>query len=901
MILVTFFFHRPMEFNSLEHDDSIFFEKDPALRSLLRSKVPVWLNAVPQSSQSSKTALCGLECELQGIRWANVLGSSAQSGFKVVFQRIDQFDMINPRLSNYVSLLHKKIMGEKVFDTKILNGDNLSPKYYTHCTKNMSGSFSVMGVNFADHKTKISTKLPNKYTGSDLYQYVLNVDGGRILFNGIPVDINSDLKPIVKIKKQNRLTTFTLPPRSVGFWVFPSANLKQCSTKSEENVSPLKRDTDNDFENSSRTATENLLHELISEIVQIDRSRNEVKRTRRHAIVKKDDKYMNRPKRSADPGYKTRRAVTLFKKFNNEATKRNPGALGHPRRRVTRQINNINPNNNRFGKLFKTFELPQVKKFKMANFWNLPPPAQNAVPQNRAAIPPITSTIHDVYRVDPSEQIFKSVENSELPTGNVFFQVGEERNMDYVEFDDRPEKFGKNRQLNPQPMEKLIDFDVNDAQDVIPDHMYEFYNEAKNKKQATANMPQYSELWESDVYQKAPPPQPADEQYIRAEEDSNNHEHNIDLIVQELPPSFRQNQENLIKAKSQLNTIYVSDGHDRVSSSTLNIPIRHFDMDGDGFFVSKRKRRSINAHLNDEIEDKVNSLTKTGDNKGEVVDEYVDFFNKNGNKINLLDKITKIIESLEKIDDLGKHKNIEKLNSDIKELENFLFKRNSKFGVLLPKNRATQKEIRRKCKILSVNLEQQCLKENDFYPSRLISRDAKHATDHKAKKMSSLKNSFPAKKSDNRQNRARRDAVYVSSSWEADDRDNIIVKELYKANEFHDFVPSISFRKPVSVGNAVDQTKGDPNEFIEHVSVLQSLPESYTQDNVMQIAAEQRPVPTFPIDTNVEGTIIEKDIDENQEGKEYQTPRFMKKISRSVQDWMNIVEKHVSGWWHILS
>lgn len=899
-----FLVHRPTEYNSQEQNDYRFFEKDPALRNLMRSKLPVWLN-VPQSYRTSKNELCGRDCELEGICWANVLGSSAQSGFKVVFQRVNKNEMINPSLNYYVSLLHKKVMGEKVYDTKILNGDSLSPKYFTHCTRNVSGSFSVMGVNFADYKTKISTKLAQKYTGSEIYQYVLNVDAGQILFNGVPVEINSDFQPIVKVKKPNRLTTFTLPPRSIGFWVFPLANLKQCSTKSDtEIVSPVQASIYNDFEHSSRTASEKLLHELIAEIVQMDSERNEVKRARRHAIVKKDSKHMNRNKRSADPGYKTRRAAQLLKKFNGDATKRNLPVIGLPRRRVTRQINNANLSNNRFSKLFKAFELPQPKKFTMAKFWNLSPPAQNTIPQNLAAIPPVTSTIHDIYRVDPSEQqIFKSVENSELPTGDVFYQVGEERNMDYVEFEDKADKFGKRLQQNKHPMEseKFVDFDVDDVQNV-PDHMYEFYNEARDKKQAHPEMVPYTELWESDVYQKAPPPQNSQpiEQHRHFEEDSNNHEQNIDLIVKELPPTFRQNQENLMKAKSKLSAIYMNDG-DRMSSTNIRLPMRHVDMDDDGFFVSKRKRRSISAGLNDEIENKLNNLKKAGNNNvGEELDDgYVDFLNKNGGKINLLEKITKIIESLEKIDDIGKYNNIEKLNSEIKELENFLFKRSSKFGLLKPKNRVTQKEIRRKCKILSVNLEQQCLKENDFYPSRLLSRDAKQTSDFKAMKMPPLKNAFPAKKSDN-SNRVRRNAAYeTSSSWEADDRANMIVKEMYSTNEFNDFVPSVSFKKTVRVA---DQPNEEKDEYIERVAVLQNLPESFSPNNVMQISAEQhRPVPTFSIDTGLDGRVIEKDIDNDQEAKEYQTPRFMKKISKSVQDWMNIVEKHVSGWWHIIS
>lgn len=819
------------------------------------------------------------------------MGSSAQNGFKVVFQRFDKFDVINPSLSYFVSLLHKKLMGEKVFDTKMLTGDSLSPNYYTHCARNVSRAFTVMGVNAADYKTKTLTKLPNKYTGSKVYQYILSVDSGHILLNGIPIEIDSDFHPIVKIKKPNRPTTFTLPPRSIGFWVFPQANLQQCSKNSRyERVPPVKRGgIYNDLDSTARTTSEKLLHDLISEVLQIESDVNEVKRFKRHAIVKKDSLHLKRMRRDANPdtGCKTKRTVNMFKKFGNE---------GRLPPRVIRQIKNFNysgPNSNgnlnRFGKLFKNFELRQPKKFQLGKFWNLPPPpAQNMIPQNPAAIPPVTSTIHDVYQVDPNEQIFKSVENSELPTGDVFFQVGDERNLDYVEFD---AKSDANRQPNQRPVDN--DFDAVDHGKDVPHSMYEFRNEVRQNP--SSDMIPYTELWESDVYQKSPPPQAATNEHSNFEEENPNRvDQNIDMIVKELPPTFRQNQENLLKAKTQLSSMYVSDV-DRLSPTNINMPIRQYDMDHDGFFVSKRKRRSIDAKFNDIIEKKVNSLKEAQVKHDE--ENFMEFLNRNGSRINLLEKVTRIIESLEKIDDLGQHKNFEKLTAEIKELEHFLLKRNFRFGLIKPKNRVTQKEVRRKCKILSVNLEQQCLNENDFYPSRLMNRDAKQSSYHSPNKIQVLKNVFPVKKSENL-SRVRRNAVDGSASWEADDRNNMIVKEIYTANEMNDFVPSISYKKTILLA---DEPK--KSEEVPQISVLQNVPDAFRPNSVVeQINAYQHPVPiTFSIDTDLDGDVVEKDIENDHMANEYRTPRFMKKISQSVAEWMNIVEKHVSGWWNIMS
>ncbi|KAJ6634250.1 Heparanase [Pseudolycoriella hygida] len=912
-----------MDYNSPENDATKFFHTDPTLRSLLRTRVPVWLN-VPQTFQSSTSAFCLRECELRGIHWANILGVSAQNGFKVVFQNIDKSEVMNPSLSYYVSLLHKKIMGGKVFDTKVLNGNSLSPKFFTHCTRNVSGSFSVMGVNPADYKTTISTKLPSKYTGLQVYKYVLNVQDGQISFNGIRVNISTELHPIVKIKKPNRLTTFTLPPRSVGFWVFPLANLKQCSIPFDTNNVP----SESDFELSPRTASEKLLQELISEIVQIDETKNEIKRTKRHAVVKKDSKHMHRVKRNANPGYETRRAATLFKKFSDEAAKKSFGPLTQPKLRVRRQINSLNINNNynnRFNNLFKTFDLPQPTKLRMAKFWNLPPPTQKTLQQNPEAIPPVTSTIHDVYSVHPSEQIFKSAENPELPTGDVFFEVGEERNMDYVEFDGKSDKLTQSQQQHTKTAvdEKFVDVDAAQGPAGVPDHMQDFYMKAKGTKLTTPEISPYSELWESDAYQKPPPPQSDDNNRFIGQ--PHNPEQNIDLIVKELPPTWRQNKENLMKAKNSLNSIYMSDG-DRASSINVNLPTRQYDMDEDGFFVSKRKKRSISSNLNDEIENKVNNLKKEKvTNNKEVADEYEDVLSKTGDKIHFLEKITKIVESLEKIDDIGKYKNIDKLTSDIKELENFLLKKNAKLGVLKPKTKNTRKEIRRKCKILSVNLEHQCLKENDFYPSRLINLPSKNSKSP---------------------SRVRRQTMISPSSWE-NDNPNLILKEIYSANEFNDFVPSISFKRsmpyddrddderegyvekvsvlqrlpesfnsdkviqvavergpdPVAINledEAINNGLDEDEEFVEKVAVLQSLPESFISEKIMQVAGAETPVP-LSTDTNLGDQVIIDGVEENEKVQEYETPKFMKKISNSVQDWMNVVERHVSGWWHLMS
>lgn len=129
---------------------------DPALRTILNGEPPVWLSLL-QKNTDSKNPLTQMK---QGLNWAQILGDAAKNGFKVIYAPIIRQTWYENSMTYYTTLLHKRIIGQTVFDTKMFNGNRFDTHFYAHCTKNMSGSFTLFGVNAADSSLDITAKLP---------------------------------------------------------------------------------------------------------------------------------------------------------------------------------------------------------------------------------------------------------------------------------------------------------------------------------------------------------------------------------------------------------------------------------------------------------------------------------------------------------------------------------------------------------------------------------------------------------------------------------------------------------------------------------------------------------------------------------------------------------------------
>lgn len=837
-----------------EQNENFLFERNHVLRDLQRGNVPLWLN-VPTEPTVKNYEVCKEMCINNGLQWAQTLGTAAQNGFKVVFKSIKDHDIVNPSLSYYVTLLHKKVVGDKVFESKIINGDKELTQFYTHCSRNISGSFTVMAINFAETKTKLSTKLQNKYTGSEVMQYILNVDtNGIVNINSEPVNSASIIDPVTKLKRPNRPTSFSLPPRSIGFWMFPSANFKECVEYATENVRT------NELQKvRPKTSSELLLQELIAESVD---SKTDLKNiNKRHAMVKTDSRHINRQKRETDSlnsneainevGFKFVRdkRQDLFSRSGNmmdildakrEARMRkyltlpfrlaNKHLLGTNNKRSKRQINVG------FGKLFERLELAKLKKLNMPPIFNIGKKSEKS---------PVISSVHDIHnRESTGDKLFKSSENRDLPRGDVFFEIGSDSKHDYVDFDETVYEKPKTTPDVQRSLKNLKNEQVINR----PQEDQGFYDIYADMPRSHAPPATYGELYESEVYQNPPSSQSLD--HISTAEVVRQSS-NIKKIVQETPPSWQENQDNLRKAKASLQSIYIQENQEELPT---NMPGRPIKSDDDNFFITRRRKRSLDQTFNDQIErrvSKIDSSKKMAENNTET-NSTADALEK----ISLLDKITRIVASIEKIDNLSDLTDLGLLANEIKDIEDFLLKKSKKLKLfnkpLVPNQQRLSRteDIPKKCKILAMNLEKQCLRDIATFPSQIVKREVPQMISNRQSKIFRVKS-----------NSRRRRSSSVESPW----------------IEGHEEIYS----------NMIPE---NPDSFLDVVvpsidsDVIQRIPKLHTIED-----------PSLHMAT----TLPTRD-EEVKQGSEY-SPKFMKSITNSVESLLEMLNRHVSSWWQILS
>lgn len=506
--------------------------QEPAELALHFSNRPLWLN-MPARSLSSTSG----DTTTQGLNWAVTLGTSAQQGFSVVFQRIVERDFFSPKLASFVSLLHKQLMGNQVFETRMIPyaGRKDSKQMFAHCTRNVSGAITVMGVNLGAYKELVSTKMPIKSTGTTVLQYILETDRkGNVLCNGEPVQLNSPVRPVTRSKKPSRPTSFLLPSRSVAFWVFPEANVKDCLNKPDLKLEPRP------LELRSRTSSEKLLEQLILESLENDKQK-QTPREKRHLVVKKDiqlqEEASNREKRSIFP-------IDMKSQFRLAKQKNAMSEL------VARNKRQLSPNMNR---LFDRFELRKHKKFQLPSLFH----------KGALTIPPVVSNTHDVYKVDPIENVFKSSENHNLPKGDIFLEVGDNNEQDYVEFEEPIQA----NEPQKQNFNNFEDSGVDDRGLFNPiDHLFEVFPNDGSK--SIFQQADGAGSWEEGSY-SAP--------IVGGHEYGGRDDLDRGVIVKAVEPTWEENQRHLQRAKHELENMYIEDGAASRSSEYRSLPSLGFN------------------------------------------------------------------------------------------------------------------------------------------------------------------------------------------------------------------------------------------------------------------------------------------------------------------------------------
>lgn len=249
--------------------DNLFTGRDvkPALRTVLNSRVPVWLSIKKQNELATKPHESNLE---KTFEWARILGDAAQIGFSRVFAEIDRDDVREPTMNDYVNTLHKRLIGVDVLDATA-KGEQPGTHVYTHCHRKTSGAFVIYAVNTAFNEVAIDVTIPPFKSGTEYSEYVLteNCANAKVRLNGIDIAENSLLIPSVKIRQIMKPIHLPMPPRSIVFWEFSHAKLNVCRN---DNVT-----SDNAPLKLTKSSMENYLQELILNAIDAEQeTRNKV-------------------------------------------------------------------------------------------------------------------------------------------------------------------------------------------------------------------------------------------------------------------------------------------------------------------------------------------------------------------------------------------------------------------------------------------------------------------------------------------------------------------------------------------------------------------------------------------------------------------------------------------------
>ncbi|XP_060645507.1 uncharacterized protein LOC132784120 [Drosophila nasuta] len=246
---------------------SYIYDSDPALKTLQQQRVPLWLTLPEErsTSQSISKRLMGDETT-DALRWAQTLGDAASSGFDVIFKRMSLQDFERPNFSYYVTALFKKVMGSRVFPARPLNVFAPSNKLYTHCANAVSGGLAFMVVNTEEQPTTITVRSLSRLSSSEIWEYVLTADDGRVRLNNQKLSLNHTmLRPLVKPKDASKALQLITPSMSVGFWVLPSVNLEHCQF-TEMETDDIKGESSAESRRSSGySSADRLLQRLIEE------------------------------------------------------------------------------------------------------------------------------------------------------------------------------------------------------------------------------------------------------------------------------------------------------------------------------------------------------------------------------------------------------------------------------------------------------------------------------------------------------------------------------------------------------------------------------------------------------------------------------------------------------------
>lgn len=269
------------------------------------------------------------------------------------------------------------------------------------------------------------------------------------MINGVSASTNSEPFPNLKNIKAKKSIILTLPARSIGFWVVPTHS-KLCANSHQH-----KHSSPNKIFRMRRTSATNLMEELI-----LDSLKHSNYHFFKDLKGRVGNRYINKvqTKQEVDENHKNNQIVCLQKIESESIKKKLPLA-----KLRANNLDNVEKSEQR--------EMPEeddarVKRDVEKTKKLLPKRVQDTRGAKKIITSVYTSGLQKKNSAELS--IFQHRDNFALPNGDVYADIGNDNDYDYIESDaDEPyskkDQYGKYSQ-QPKQMEKDEDYVFNTEQ-----------------------------------------------------------------------------------------------------------------------------------------------------------------------------------------------------------------------------------------------------------------------------------------------------------------------------------------------------------------------------------------------------------------------------------------------------
>ncbi|XP_015181681.1 PREDICTED: uncharacterized protein LOC107069156 [Polistes dominula] len=172
------------------------------------------------------------------LAWTNRLGNTAKLGIEVLMRQ--PVDLSKPTPDYWVSVLHKKLVGREILDTRIQMDNESHVHFYVQCTKASAiyqrGALTIFGINLTPMKIRANVK---GFKIKNLHEYILTpgfdtenpMYAKTVLLNGKPLSLFKDtelplLEPVIYNNEKG--LSIELSSGGIGFWVVPDQKISSC-------------------------------------------------------------------------------------------------------------------------------------------------------------------------------------------------------------------------------------------------------------------------------------------------------------------------------------------------------------------------------------------------------------------------------------------------------------------------------------------------------------------------------------------------------------------------------------------------------------------------------------------------------------------------------------------------